>query len=225
MKTLVFFVAFFVKLLLSSFRQKPPLNFCWFIHPKPAALFKLWSIPKNVYYPLKIRNAVKKLTNMTVVLPLNLLQWTTYSNTYRFRISHFATADEFTDTTIRVITIEKRQYGLYTCKAANKLGQNEAQVELFGQYSLPYNPEFLLCSLLFEVNTARLHVCWWTFPQTHVLEDDFDFANRIWDSKNALLMILELKNITLIRHFEFAICSSGAEISLRSIEVAFAIHS
>lgn len=49
-------------------------------------------------------------------------------------ISHFATADEFTDTTIRIITIEKKQYGLYTCKAANKLGSSEAQVELFGQY-------------------------------------------------------------------------------------------
>lgn len=50
------------------------------------------------------------------------------------RISHFATADEFTDTTIRVITIEKRQYGHYTCKAANKFGIAEARVELFGKF-------------------------------------------------------------------------------------------
>lgn len=48
-------------------------------------------------------------------------------------ISHFATADEFTDTTIRVITIEKRQYGIYTCKAKNKLGSAEGIVELFGK--------------------------------------------------------------------------------------------
>ncbi|XP_077290004.1 septate junction protein lachesin [Arctopsyche grandis] len=53
------------------------------------------------------------------------------SNNQHYGISHFATADEFTDTTIRVITIEKKQFGLYTCKAANKLGQSEAQVELF----------------------------------------------------------------------------------------------
>jgi len=53
------------------------------------------------------------------------------SNNQHYSISHFATADEFTDTTIRIITIEKRQYGQYVCKAANKLGTAEARVELF----------------------------------------------------------------------------------------------
>lgn len=48
------------------------------------------------------------------------------------RISHFATADEYTDTTLHVITIEKRQYGTYVCKAANRLGTAEGRVELFG---------------------------------------------------------------------------------------------
>lgn len=52
------------------------------------------------------------------------------SNNQHYRISHFATADEFTDTTIRVITIEKRQYGIFKCKAQNKLGSDEGQVEL-----------------------------------------------------------------------------------------------
>ncbi|KAJ8954637.1 hypothetical protein NQ314_007036 [Rhamnusium bicolor] len=37
----------------------------------------------------------------------------TLSNNQHFKISHFAVADEFTDTTLRVITIEKRQYGQY----------------------------------------------------------------------------------------------------------------
>ncbi|KAJ1520905.1 hypothetical protein ONE63_003985 [Megalurothrips usitatus] len=53
------------------------------------------------------------------------------SNNQHQSISHFATADEFTDTTIRIITIEKRQYGQYVCKAVNKLGTAEKQVELF----------------------------------------------------------------------------------------------
>lgn len=53
--------------------------------------------------------------------------------TCNYRISHFATADEFTDTTIRVITIEKRQYGIFKCKAQNKLGSDEGQVELVGK--------------------------------------------------------------------------------------------
>lgn len=56
------------------------------------------------------------------------------SNNQHYSISHFATADEYTDTTIRVITIEKRQYGQYVCKAANKLGIAETRVELFGKH-------------------------------------------------------------------------------------------
>lgn len=54
------------------------------------------------------------------------------------RISHFATADEFTDTTIRVITIEKRQYGIFKCKAQNKLGTDEGQVDLVGKYATTF---------------------------------------------------------------------------------------
>ncbi|OXU21667.1 hypothetical protein TSAR_011671 [Trichomalopsis sarcophagae] len=53
------------------------------------------------------------------------------SNNQHYSISHFATADEYTDTTLRVITIEKKQYGEYVCKAANKLGTAETRVELF----------------------------------------------------------------------------------------------
>lgn len=54
------------------------------------------------------------------------------NNNQHQSISHFATADEYTDTTIRVITIEKKQYGNYTCRATNKLGTAETYVELFG---------------------------------------------------------------------------------------------
>lgn len=56
------------------------------------------------------------------------------SNNQHFSISHFATADEYTDTTLRVITIEKKQFGEYVCKAANKLGAAETRVELFGEF-------------------------------------------------------------------------------------------
>lgn len=55
------------------------------------------------------------------------------SNNQHHSISHFATADEYTDSTLRIITIEKRQYGEYICKAANKLGSSEQKVELFGK--------------------------------------------------------------------------------------------
>lgn len=55
-------------------------------------------------------------------------------NNQHHSISHFATADEYSDTTIRIITIEKKQYGEYICRASNKLGTAETKVELFGKY-------------------------------------------------------------------------------------------
>ncbi|KAL3256043.1 hypothetical protein MRX96_017248 [Rhipicephalus microplus] len=48
-----------------------------------------------------------------------------------YQISIFSTADEFTDSTLRIIAIEKKQYGNYTCKALNKLGSDEKIIELY----------------------------------------------------------------------------------------------
>ena len=67
------------------------------------------------------------------------------SNNQHYSISQYATADEYTDTTLRVITIENRQYGEYVCRAANKLGTAETRVELFGKY-------FLHCKMLVFYN-------------------------------------------------------------------------
>ncbi|XP_033244263.1 lachesin [Drosophila miranda] len=53
------------------------------------------------------------------------------ANNQHYSISHFATVDEYTDSTLRVITIEKRQYGDYVCKATNRFGEAEARVNLF----------------------------------------------------------------------------------------------
>lgn len=56
-----------------------------------------------------------------------------------YQISIFPTSDEFTDTTLRIITAEKRQYGFYTCRATNKFGSNEKVIEFFGMcYSFYY---------------------------------------------------------------------------------------
>lgn len=52
-------------------------------------------------------------------------------NNQHYSVSHFANSDEFSDTSLRVITIERRQFGLYTCKAANKYGSAEKDIELF----------------------------------------------------------------------------------------------
>ncbi|KAL1459342.1 hypothetical protein WDU94_011334 [Cyamophila willieti] len=52
-------------------------------------------------------------------------------NNQHYSVSHFANSDEFADTSLRVITIERRQFGLYTCKAANKYGSAQKDIELF----------------------------------------------------------------------------------------------
>ena len=48
-----------------------------------------------------------------------------------YRISHFAHDDQYVDTILRVVTIEKKQYGKYLCKATNRLGSANRSVELF----------------------------------------------------------------------------------------------
>lgn len=53
------------------------------------------------------------------------------SNNQHYRTSHFASIDEFTDTTIRVISADSRQYGTYVCKAVNKLGEGSANIEFY----------------------------------------------------------------------------------------------
>lgn len=53
------------------------------------------------------------------------------TNNKKYKISNFATADEFTDSTLRIVTINEKQYGDYKCKAINKLGMDEAQIHLY----------------------------------------------------------------------------------------------
>lgn len=55
----------------------------------------------------------------------------TVMNNQHYSVSHFANSDEFSDTSLRVITIERRQFGTYSCKAANKYGSAQKDIELF----------------------------------------------------------------------------------------------
>jgi neuronal growth regulator 1 len=53
------------------------------------------------------------------------------TNNQHYHISHFAFDDEYTNTILRVITIEKKQYANYSCKAINILGEADGHVVLF----------------------------------------------------------------------------------------------
>jgi len=61
------------------------------------------------------------------------------SNNQHNEVLLYTIADEFVDSTLRVITIEKSQYGDYICKAVNKIGQAEAKVHLF-ETTIPICP-------------------------------------------------------------------------------------
>lgn len=52
------------------------------------------------------------------------------SNNQHYSVAIFDTSSEFSQTTLRVKKIEKRQYGVYLCRAANKFGVSEAEVRL-----------------------------------------------------------------------------------------------
>lgn len=52
------------------------------------------------------------------------------SNNQHYSVAIFDTSNEFSQTTLRVKKIEKRQYGVYQCRAANKFGVSEAEVRL-----------------------------------------------------------------------------------------------
>lgn len=53
------------------------------------------------------------------------------SNGKKYKVSNFATADEFTDSTLRITKLEDKQYGSYKCRAVNKLGQDSAEIVLY----------------------------------------------------------------------------------------------
>lgn len=53
------------------------------------------------------------------------------TNNQHYYISIFSTSDEFTSTTLKVRRIEKKQYGNYSCRATNKLGSTDAEINLF----------------------------------------------------------------------------------------------
>lgn len=52
------------------------------------------------------------------------------SNNQHYQVAIFDTSNELSQTTLRVKKIEKRQYGMYQCRAANKFGYSDAEVRL-----------------------------------------------------------------------------------------------
>ncbi|KAG8196343.1 hypothetical protein JTE90_013826 [Oedothorax gibbosus] len=83
-----------------------------------------------------------------------------------YQISIFPTADEFTDTTLRIITAEKRQYGFFTCKASNKLGSHEKVIEFFETPNVICPPA---CGVDLYRSGAKFHGPWSPFITSVVM--------------------------------------------------------
>ncbi|KAF0294269.1 Lachesin [Amphibalanus amphitrite] len=51
-----------------------------------------------------------------------------------YKMTTFTTTDQTTDSNLRVLSVEYKQYGQYTCRASNRLGIAEAQIQLTESY-------------------------------------------------------------------------------------------
>lgn len=49
------------------------------------------------------------------------------------RISQYATAEELTVSTLKIVSLETEKFGNYFCKANNKMGHAEARINVFGK--------------------------------------------------------------------------------------------
>ena len=66
--------------------------------------------------------------------PTSIIRWLKdgieIQDSANYQISMFPTSNDYTDSVLRVKRIERRHYGLYTCKATNKLGHSQKLIEL-----------------------------------------------------------------------------------------------
>jgi len=62
-----------------------------------------------------------------------------------FRISDFATNDNYTDSFLLIMKINYDLYGEYICKASNYLGTAEIAITVYGKYCFYTHLHKILC--------------------------------------------------------------------------------
>jgi hypothetical protein len=80
------------------------------------------------------------------------------SNNQHYSVAIFDTSNEFSQTTLRVKKIEKRQYGIYQCRAANKFGASEAEVRLDETPNVVCPPACDTQNYLTSATTNTIHI-------------------------------------------------------------------
>jgi hypothetical protein len=99
-----------------------------------------WAVmSKRFPRPVSVRSLAFWISYSTIALHLQFERWTAVwikdgqqlTDNQHYQINIYSTSDEFTTTSLRVLHIEKKQYGNYTCRAFNKLSAAQATIELF----------------------------------------------------------------------------------------------
>jgi neuronal growth regulator 1 len=67
--------------------------------------------------------------------PAPILNWykdgIQLSNNQHYRVFERIAVDQYKESTLRVVSVEPKQYGTYVCKATDKLGEDEKKVYLY----------------------------------------------------------------------------------------------
>lgn len=64
------------------------------------------------------------------------------------QVSQFGTVNDLTVSKVKIVSVEKHNYGDYQCKATNKLGSARARLNLYSEYSLVDLFQFLFVLFL-----------------------------------------------------------------------------
>lgn len=78
------------------------------------------------------------------------------NNNEEYQISHLATVNEVTESTLKLTRVEKHHYGDYWCKASNKVGNAETRINLFGELIVFSFIEILII-IFYNLNTSFIY--------------------------------------------------------------------
>ncbi|KAG1680463.1 Lachesin [Nymphon striatum] len=113
---------------------------------------------------LKVGQALKYDMDLQCTVeayPSPSIQWykdnTQLVNDQHYGLTNFATTDQTTDSTLRVISIQKSQYGDFECYAENKLGSATAKIRLF-ETSVPSCPPACDITTLSHANSKQASI-------------------------------------------------------------------
>lgn len=101
----------------------------------------IFSVPPEIRLPNKrIGQALRKETILECIVtafPQEITIWTRegvqITNSFKYRVEIYAEEDHTIILSLRIRDLDYRDFGDYTCKASNRLGQDEERMNLYGK--------------------------------------------------------------------------------------------